>query len=112
MLALCWHSTPVYYAFYYAGIFDAGLDTEFHCTENYNSFNYEYFKTSSYNSKYCTLHHDCMQKILLRILQPVATVNVNCNKVTTSIHYNALINPKVGVDQCLVPIPHLLCLHI
>ena len=25
MLALCWHSTPANYAFYYAGIFDAGL---------------------------------------------------------------------------------------
>ena len=25
MLVLCWHSTPAYYAFYYAGIFDAGL---------------------------------------------------------------------------------------
>ena len=25
MLALCWHGTPPYYAFYYAGIFDAGL---------------------------------------------------------------------------------------
>ena len=25
MLALCWHSTPAYYAFYYASIFYAGL---------------------------------------------------------------------------------------
>ena len=25
MLALCWHNTLAYYAFYYAGIFDAGL---------------------------------------------------------------------------------------
>ena len=25
MPALCWHSTPTYYAFYYAGIFDGGL---------------------------------------------------------------------------------------
>ena len=25
MPALCWHSTPAYYAFYYAGIFDTGL---------------------------------------------------------------------------------------
>ena len=25
MLALRWHSTPAYYAFYCAGIFDAGL---------------------------------------------------------------------------------------
>ena len=25
MLAFCWHSTPAYYAFYDAGIFDAGL---------------------------------------------------------------------------------------
>ena len=25
MLALCWHSIPAYYAFYYVGIFDAGL---------------------------------------------------------------------------------------
>ena len=25
MPALCCHSTPAYYAFYYAGIFDAGL---------------------------------------------------------------------------------------
>jgi len=24
MLALCWHSTSVYYACYFAGIFDAG----------------------------------------------------------------------------------------
>jgi len=26
MLALCQHNTLAYYAFYYAGIFDAGLD--------------------------------------------------------------------------------------
>ena len=25
MLTLCWHSTPAYHAFYYAGIFDTGL---------------------------------------------------------------------------------------
>ena len=25
MLALCWHSTPVYYALYYAGIFHTSL---------------------------------------------------------------------------------------
>ena len=25
MPALCWHTTPAYYAFYYAGIFDAGI---------------------------------------------------------------------------------------
>ena len=25
MLALCWHSTPAYHAFYYVGIFVAGL---------------------------------------------------------------------------------------
>jgi len=24
-VALCWHNTPAYYAFYYAGIFDTGL---------------------------------------------------------------------------------------
>ena len=27
MLALCWHSTPAYYAFYYVGIFDGGGPT-------------------------------------------------------------------------------------
>ena len=25
MLSLCWHSTPTYYTFYYAGIFEVGL---------------------------------------------------------------------------------------
>ena len=25
MPALCWHSTPAYYAIYYAGIFDGGI---------------------------------------------------------------------------------------
>ena len=29
MLALCWYSTPAYYAFYYAGIFDAGLESSY-----------------------------------------------------------------------------------
>ena len=24
-VSLCWHSTPAYYAFYYAGIFDVGI---------------------------------------------------------------------------------------
>ena len=28
MLALCQHNTLAYYAFYYAGIFDAGLDLD------------------------------------------------------------------------------------
>ena len=26
MLALCWHTTPAYYAFYYADIFDKGIN--------------------------------------------------------------------------------------
>jgi len=29
MLALCQHNALAYYAFYYAGIFDAGLNTLF-----------------------------------------------------------------------------------
>ena len=28
MLSLCWHSTPAYYAFYHAGIFDVVLAME------------------------------------------------------------------------------------
>ena len=27
MLALCWHNMPAHCAFYYASIFEAGLDT-------------------------------------------------------------------------------------
>ena len=35
MLALSWHSTPAYYASYYAGIFDTGLVAMIHlCLKN------------------------------------------------------------------------------
>ena len=37
MLALCQHNTLAYHAFYYAGIFDAGLNmTDFNYDINHN----------------------------------------------------------------------------
>ena len=43
MLALCQHNTLAYYAFYYAGIFDAGLLIG---VLIYIFLQYEYFNTS------------------------------------------------------------------
>ena len=90
VLALCWHSTPAYYAFYCTNIFDAGLVTKYydecsfiHLCNFKHPLNIAYM----YCKKFCEYKMD-KTPVMTYVIGPAKTGH---NRTSLNLQYKVLI---------------------